>query len=94
MEKEDTKLVVSLNGKDVTIDVWDIVKNPTFNKEYIIYTIDGLDKNEVFASILNEKEDSYSLDTIETEEELTFINEKIKSIADNAGDDNNGAEQF
>lgn len=90
MENRDTKLVVSLNGKDVTIDVWDIINNPAFGKDYIIYTIEGLDNKEVFASVLNEKTDTYSLDTIESEEEITFINEKIKAIADNLGDDNNG----
>lgn len=80
MENEDTKLNVSLNGKDITIDVIDIIEAQEFGKEFIVYTIDGLDESEIFASILNEKEDSYSLDTIESEEELNYVNNAIKSL--------------
>lgn len=80
MENDDTKLNVSLNGKDITIDVIDIIEAQEFGKEFIVYTIDGLDESEIFASILNEKEDSYSLDTIESEEELNYVNNAIKSL--------------
>ena len=42
----------------------------------MIYTLDGENKT-VFASILNEKDTTYSLDTITNEEELNFINSEI-----------------
>lgn len=79
--EESNKLTVKLNNKDITIDVIDIVTNPKIeNREYMVYTIDGLDKDEIFASILNESETSYSLDTIENEEELNFINTYIRDV--------------
>ncbi len=92
MDLEDTKLTVSLNGKDVTIDVLDIIESSEFNKEYIVYTIDGLDQSNIFASILNEQETTYSLDTIESEEELNFVNSKIKEIVNSDGANNNVTE--
>ena len=82
----------SLNGKDVTIDVLDIIESSEFNKEYIVYTIDGLDQSNIFASILNEQETTYSLDTIESEEELNFVNSKIKEIVNSDGANNNVTE--
>lgn len=78
----DMKLTVSLNGKPVTIDVLNIIKNNKFNREYIIYTIDNLEDSDVFASILNESETTYSLDTIETEEEIKFVKDHIQTLID------------
>jgi len=67
------------NGVLVTINVLDILDENPYNKEFIIYTLDG-DDNTVFASILNEKEDAYSLDTIEKDEEMNYINTYLDSL--------------
>ena len=78
MEEEfDNTLVVKIeNGNEITIQVLDIVEENPFNKTFIIYNVPGDDS--VFASILNEGENDYSLDTIEDEMELDFINDLIK----------------
>ena len=50
-----------------------------FGKTYIIYTVND-QSDTVFASILNETEDSYSLDTITDPKELDFINNEIDRV--------------
>ncbi len=77
MNENNTKLNVKLNEKDVTIDVLDIVQSEEYNKEYIVYTIDGMPEDQIFISILNETEETYTLDTIEDENEFNFVNELL-----------------
>ena len=77
MEENNTKLTVKLNERDVVIDVIDIVYSDEYNKEYIIYTIEGTDEEQVFVSILNESDTTFSLDTIEDENEFNHVNELI-----------------
>ena len=80
MEEPNTKLTVNAeDGTKVEIDVIDIIESEEFKKEYIVYTI-GDDEETVYASVLNEKEETYSLDTIESQEELDFINKEIDKI--------------
>lgn len=69
------------NGLPVTINVIDIIDENEFNKEFIIYTVEG-DNDTIFASILNEKEDSYSLDTIENDNEMNYVNAYIDKLAE------------
>ncbi len=81
MQDGDNKLNVKLNGKDITIDVIDIITSEEYNKEYIFYTIDNLPEDQIFASVLNEKEDSFSLDTIEDEEEYKHVSNLLLELA-------------
>ncbi len=81
MDEPSSKLIVTTeDGTKTEIDVVDIIESEEFNKEYIIYTI-GDDEQSIYASVLNEKEETYSLDTIETDAELDFINKEIDKIA-------------
>jgi len=68
-------------GKEINIEVLDIVEgnyNGT-SKEYIVYSIQNNDK--ILISILNEKEDSYSIDNIESREEYDYVqNLLLKNI--------------
>jgi len=77
MEKEfDNTLTVKIeNGGMITIQVLDIIDENPFNKSFIIYNVPGNDS--IFASILNEGETEYSLDTIEDTKELEYINALI-----------------
>ena len=83
MEEEfNNKLVVKAeNGQDVTINVLDIIDSEEFQKSFIIYNIDGHGE-AVFASILNEQEDSFSLDTITDQKEIEFINSEIDKVVE------------
>lgn len=78
MEEEfNNKLTLkSENGTDVTINILDIIDSDEFDKTFIIYTLFDNHTN-VFASILNEEELTYSLDTITDKNELDFANNLI-----------------
>ena len=77
MEEVSNKLEVTIeDGTTVTVNVLDFVDSLEFGKTYIIYTVND-QSDTVFASILNETEDSYSLDTITDPKELDFINNEI-----------------
>lgn len=80
MEEMNTKLNVSLNGRQVEIDVLDIVESSEYQKEYIIYSIVELNNEEVFVSILNETEETYSLDTISDEKEYKHVVSLLEEI--------------
>lgn len=80
MEEVSNKLEVTIeDGTTVTVNVLDFVDSLEFGKTYIIYTINN-QSDTVFASILNETEDSYSLDTITDQKELDFINNEIDRV--------------
>lgn len=76
----DNKLNVTFsNGQTVTIDVLDIIDSKAYNKSFIIYTVNE-DNENVFASILNEETDTYSLDIITNQDEIDFINSEINRV--------------
>jgi len=80
--EENNKLVVTAeNGQDVTINVLDIIDSEEFDKTFMIYNIEG-NNEAIFASILNEKEDTFSLDTITNQKEIDFINKEIDRVID------------
>ena len=77
---EDNILKVTVeDGSIVDVKVLDIIDSARFNKTFIIYTVNG-DESNVFASILNEKEESYSFDTIKEQDEIDYINEEIDRV--------------
>ena len=80
MEEISNKLEVTIeDGTTVTVNVLDFVDSLEFGKTYIIYTVND-QSDTVFASILNETEDSYSLDTITDSKDLDFINNEIDRV--------------
>lgn len=79
---EDNILKVTVqDGSIVNVNVLDIIDSARFNKTFVIYTVND-DKSNIFASILNEKEDSFSLDTIKEKEELDYINAEIDRVVE------------
>ena len=84
-DKLENKLTLRIeDGSNVTINVLDIIDSYTYNKTFMIYTLDG-ENHTVFASVLNESDTTYSLDTITDENELNYINSEITRFA-NAGE--------
>ena len=71
--------VKTSDNNDLEISVIDIIENKEANKNYIIYTING-SKDDVFMSILDEKEDSYTLKTIEDSEEIKMIENYYENL--------------
>ena len=72
--------VTSERGDLIQIRVYDILDENQYNKTFVIYTLAGEDTT-IFASILNETETDYSLDSITSSEELKYINDEIDMIA-------------
>lgn len=73
--------VTAEDGSTISVRVLDIIDSAKFNKSFIIYTVNGDDSN-IFASILNESESSYSLDLISDEEEINYINQEIDRVVE------------
>ena len=77
---EDNILKVSVeDGSIVDVNVLDIIDSLEFNKTFMIYTVNDNDDN-IFASILNEKEETFSLDTITDNKEIEYINSEIDRV--------------
>lgn len=77
---KNNKLKVTIeDGSEVTVNVLDIIDSLEFNKTFMIYTVNDNDEN-IFASILNEKEKTFSLDTITDNKEIEYINSEIDRI--------------
>ena len=70
---ENSKLKVkNLDGKEISIDVIDIIENQENGKQYICYSIDSLD--DVFVSSLEENDNTFLLGEV-TEEERSLVEE-------------------
>lgn len=68
---ENNKLIVkNLDGKELTIEVIDIIEDSETGKQFICYTTDELD--DVFVSSLEETDDTFTLGEV-TEEERNII---------------------
>lgn len=79
--EENILNVTAEDGSTISVRVLDIIDSAKFNKSFIIYTVNGDDSN-IFASILNEGESSYSLDLISDEEEINYINQEIDRVVE------------
>ena len=79
--EENILNVTAEDGSTISVRVLDIIDSAKFNKSFIIYTVNWDDSN-IFASILNESESSYSLDLISDEEEINYINQEIDRVVE------------
>lgn len=83
MENNILKLKNS-DGSDIEIEVLDIINDENSSKDYMVYRIK--DQEDVLISIINQTETSFSLDTIEDENEFKAIEDYLESkINDNQG---------
>lgn len=81
---ENNKLVVNgENGNEVTLNVIDIIAIKELNKEYIIYTIEGDSSDNIYASIFVEDETSYTIKTIENDDEWEIVQNIINEMGSN-----------
>ncbi len=80
-EEFSNELVIFDEGRQEKINVLDIIESLAYGKTFIIYTAESR-PNTVYASILNEQETTYSLDTITNPEEIAYINNEIARVID------------
>lgn len=80
----NTLVVKNMDGKDIKINVVDIIEDTKLNKQYICYSIE--DMENIFVSNLVKKDDGYCLDTI-TEEERNNIEQVMSQEIDGESDE-------
>ena len=73
---DSTLTIKNLDGKDLTIEVIDIIEDSETGKEFICYKL--LDSDDTYVSTLVTKEDSYTLESV-TPEEKKAIEEHFNS---------------
>ncbi len=78
--EENILTVNSENGKKIKLNVIDIIAIEELNKEYIIYTIEGENSDNIYASILIEDETTYTIKTIENDEEWEIVQNIINEM--------------
>ena len=76
---EENKLTVRFNDADVEINVIDVIDNLDNNKKYIVYNAEGFD-DDFYISILEEGEDSYTLQEITDEDEFKMVEDYLDSM--------------
>lgn len=84
MEEKQTIVVIDKEGKERQAEVLSVFKIEEFKKEYILYTFNEKDENDmikIYASTLIEKEDMYSFEAIATPEEWAAIKDIMREMA-------------
>jgi len=84
VEEKEMVVVIDKDGKEREAEVLVTFKINKFNKEYILYTFDETDENEmvkIYASTLVEKGDMFSFEAIETPEEWATIKDVMRDMA-------------
>ena len=80
-DKMDNKLTITIeDGTTAVINVLDIIDSYVYDKTFMIYTFDN-ENQTIFASVLNEGDTSYSLDSITSKDEINYINSEINRVA-------------
>lgn len=84
MIDKQTIVVLDQNGEEKEAEVLSNFKLPDTGKEYIFYTFNEKDENDMvrlYASILVEKDGMLSFENIDSEEEWATIKEIMKKMA-------------
>ena len=84
VEEKETVIVIDKDGKEREAEVLVTFRIHEYNKEYILYTFDEVDENEmvkIYASTLVEKGDMFSFEAIETPEEWATIKDVMRDMA-------------
>ena len=82
--KKRTIVVIDESGNEKEAEILSAFTIKKFNKNYILYTLNEVDENEmvkIYASELIEKDNMYSLGAIESDEEWTAVKEVMKEVA-------------
>lgn len=83
-DKKRTIIVLDESGNEKEAEILSAFSIKKYNKNYILYTLNEIDENEmvkIYASELIEKDNMYSLGTIESDEEWTAVKEVMKEVA-------------
>ncbi len=84
MEDKQTIIVLTEDGTEKEAEVLTLFNMKTTGKDYILYTLNEPDENDmvrIYASILVEKDGTYSFEIIESDEEWVQVKEIMKQMA-------------
>lgn len=74
---DDQLIVKNSEGKDEVINVIDIILDNETGKRYIFYTMNETD--DIYASILVEKENNFIIEAISNDEEYALVEEILRN---------------
>jgi len=83
-DNKRTMVVLDESGNEKEAEVLSAFTVKKYNKNYILYTLNEVDENEmikIYASELIEKDNMYSLGAIESDEEWAAVKEVMKEVA-------------
>ena len=81
MDTLENKLYITVeDGSTKVVNVLDIIDSYVFNKSYMIYNFDD-EEGAVYASIIDESDNSFTLAPITSQEELNYIDSEIDRVA-------------
>ena len=83
-DNKRTMVVLDESGNEKEAEVLSAFSVKKYNKNYILYTLNEIDENEmikIYASELIEKDNMYSLGAIESDEEWAAVKEVMKEVA-------------
>ena len=84
MEQKQTIIVLAEDGTEKEAEVLTVFNMKSTGKDYILYTLNESDENDmvrIYASILIEKDGTYSFDVIESDEEWAQVKDVMKQMA-------------
>ena len=84
MEDKQTIIVLTEDGTEKEAEVLTVFNMKSTGKDYILYTLNESDENDmvrIYASILIEKDGTYSFDVIESDEEWAQVKDVMKQMA-------------
>ena len=82
--------LIDSNGEEIEAEVLLFFELKEFNKNYLVYTHDEKDKNEmitVYASTYVKEDGKIYLNNIETEEEWDAVKNVMREVIKNGGDE-------
>ena len=83
-DNKRTMVVLDESGNEKEAEVLSAFSVKKYNKNYILYTLNEVDENEmikIYASELIEKDNMYSLGAIDSDEEWSAVKEVMKEVA-------------
>lgn len=73
------------NGTNIILEILDMADDKATNKTYILYKL--INNEDIFISRLNEKENSFSIETIDDKDEFDAIEQFfINKLEENSGE--------
>ena len=82
MQELETINVTTEDGKTAELKVITIIKKPNSDKKFLLYVLDDTkDDVDIFASVLNETNESYTLESISEEDDWNFVQNTIQELS-------------